>query len=188
MTEEALTNFHQELQMLSKATETFATTLPALVPSGDINVHILRNQIFTHTLVRMAFIHLNIKFAANDTSANMRCVDAAIAMVKLFDGVDLVRLEMLPPIMAVSVVILRTEHGLLNYCQNAWLTAGQVLIQEVVRLNTINAQEPDMPPIVARKEEVINLLDRLELMMITVGAKAPIFSELLSPALRLRAI
>lgn len=58
----------------------------------------------------------------------------------------------------------------------------------MVRLNTISAQEPDMPPIVARKEEVINLLDRLELMMITVGTKAPIFSELLSPALRLRAI
>jgi len=159
MTEEALANFHRELQMLSKATETFATTLPALVPSGDINVHTLRNQIFAHTLVRMAFVHLNIKFAANDASANTRCVDAAIAMVKLFDGVDLVRLEMLPPIMA-----------------NAWLTAGQVLIQEVVRLNTVGAQEPDTPPIAARKEEVTNLLDRLELMMITVGTKAPIFS------------
>jgi hypothetical protein len=27
-----------------------------------------------------------------------------------------------------------------------------------------------------------NLLDRLELIMVTVGAKAPIFGELLSPA------
>ena len=106
MAAEALANFHRELQMLSKTTETFATTLPALVPSGDINVHTLRNQIFAHTLVRTAFIHLNIKLAADDTSANMRCVEAAIAMIKLFDGVDLVRLEMLPSIVAVSAVIL----------------------------------------------------------------------------------
>ena len=116
MTEEALANLNRELQILSKATETFAATLPAFVPSGDINVHTLRNQIFAHTLVRMAFIHLNIKFAANDASANVRCVEAAIAMVKLFDGVDLVRLEMLPPIMAVSVVTLRAEYSSLNYC------------------------------------------------------------------------
>jgi len=109
MTEEALATFNQELQTLSKAAETFATTLPSLVPSGDINVHTLRNQIFAHTLVRMAFIHLNIKFAANDISANVRCVEAAIVMVKLFDDVDLVRLEILPPIMAVSVVIPQTE-------------------------------------------------------------------------------
>jgi hypothetical protein len=116
MTKETLATFHRELQMLTKTTETFATTLPALVPSGDINVHTLRNQIFAHTLVRMAFIHLNIKFAANDTSANVRCVEAAIAMVKLFDGVDLVRVEMLPPIMAVSADILRVGDSLLNYC------------------------------------------------------------------------
>lgn len=103
MTEEALATFDRELQTLSKATEIFATTLPALVPSGDINVHTLRNQILAHTLVRMASIHLNIKFFAKDVSANVSCVEAAIAMVKLFDDVDLVRLEMLPPIMAVSV-------------------------------------------------------------------------------------
>jgi uncharacterized protein YkuJ len=54
----------------------------------------------------MTFIHLNIKFVASDASANTRCVEAAIAMVKLFDDVDLVRLEILPPIMAVSAVIL----------------------------------------------------------------------------------
>lgn len=57
----------------------------------------------------MAFIHLNIKLAANDMSANARCVKAAIAMVKLFDDVDLVRLELLPSIMAVSAAILLTE-------------------------------------------------------------------------------
>lgn len=106
MTEEALITFNRELQTLSTATETFAATLPALVPSGDVNAHALRNQIFAHTLVRMAFIHLNIKFAANDIPANVRCVEAAVAMVKLFDDVDLVRLEVLPPIMAVSTVIL----------------------------------------------------------------------------------
>lgn len=107
-TEEALADFDRELQALSKTTETFAATLPALVPSGDINVHALRNQILAHTLVRMAFVHLNVKSAANDASVNARCVEAAIAMVKLFDDVDLVRLEMLPPIMAVSAVILLT--------------------------------------------------------------------------------
>lgn len=63
--------------------------------------------------------------------------------------------------------------------------AGQVLIQEIVRLNNIGAQSPETLPIAARKEEVTNLLDRLELMMVTVGTKAPIFSELLSPTLRL---
>jgi len=61
--------------------------------------------------------------------------------------------------------------------------AGQVLIQEIVRLNAIGAQSSDVLPIAARKEEVTKLFDRLELMMVTVGAKAPIFSELLSPAL-----
>ena len=58
--------------------------------------------------------------------------------------------------------------------------AGQVFIQEIVRLNTMGAQSSDVLPIAARKEEIINLLDRLELMMVTVGAKAPIFSELFS--------
>ena len=56
--------------------------------------------------------------------------------------------------------------------------AGQVLIQEVVRLNAIGVQSSDVPPIAARKEEIINLLDRLEFMMVTIGTKAPIFSEL----------
>ncbi|KAF9653433.1 hypothetical protein BDM02DRAFT_1922617 [Thelephora ganbajun] len=159
MADEALAAFDRELQILSKVTETFATTLPSLVPSGDVNVHTLRNQIFAHTLVRMAFIHLNIKFAANDISANVRCVEAAIVIVKLFDDIDLARLEVLPPTMA-----------------NAWLTAGQVFIQEIVRLTTIGSQPSDVLPITTRKEEVTNLLDRLELMMATVGAKAPIFS------------
>ena len=109
MTEESLATFDRELQMLSKATETFAATLPVLAPSGDINVHTLRSQVFAHTLVRMTFIHLNLKFAVNDASANARCVEAAIAMVKLFDDVDLARLEMLPPIIAVSAIILWAE-------------------------------------------------------------------------------
>jgi len=182
MTEEAVTAFDRGLQTLSKATEAFVTTLPSLVPSSDINVHTLRNQILAHTLVRMTFIHLNAKFAANDISANARCVEAAIAVVKLFDDVDLVRLEILPPIMAVSAVI-PERTNFLNYYQNAWLTAGQVLIQEIARLNNIGAQSPDILPNSARKEEVINLLDRLELMMVTVGAKGPIFSEFSSPAL-----
>ena len=108
MTEETLATFNLELQTLRKTAETFAATLPPLVPSGDINVHTLRGQIFAHTLIRMAFIHLSIKFATNDISANLRCVEAAIAVVKLFDDVDLVKLEILPPIMAVSEVILRT--------------------------------------------------------------------------------
>lgn len=60
--------------------------------------------------------------------------------------------------------------------------AGQVLIQEVVHLNTIGAQPSDMLPDEARKGEITKLLDRLELMMITVGTKAPIFSELFSPS------
>lgn len=101
---EALATFNQELQTLTNATETFAATLPPLVPSGDINVHALRNQIHAHTLVRMAFINLSIKFSASDISANARCVEAAIAMIKLLDDVDLVRLEILPPIIAVSAV------------------------------------------------------------------------------------
>lgn len=106
MSEEALAALNRDLQALTKATETFATTLPAIVPSGDVNAHTLRNQIFAHTLVRMTFVHLNIKSGVNDVTANTRCVEAAIAMVKLFDDVDLVRLEMLPPVMAVSTVIL----------------------------------------------------------------------------------
>ena len=108
MTEEALTAFNQELETLNKAAETFATALPSLVPSGDVNVHTLRDQLSAHTLVQMAFVHLNIKFAANDISSNVRCVEAAIAMVRLLDDVDLVALEMLPPIIAVSAAILRT--------------------------------------------------------------------------------
>ena len=94
--------------MLTTTIETFVTTLPPITPSGDVNVHVLRNQVLAHTLVRMAFVHLNHKFAATDITASVRCVEAAIAMIKLFDDVDLVRLEMLPPIMAVSAVILRT--------------------------------------------------------------------------------
>ena len=39
----------------------------------------------------------------------------------------------------------------------------------------------DILPIVARKEELTNFLDRLELLMATVGTKASIFSELLAP-------
>jgi len=109
MTEEALTAFNLELETLSKAAEAFAITLPSLVRSSDVNVHTLRDQIFAHTLVRMAFIHLNIKFATSDASANVRCVEAALAMVRLLDDVDLVALELLSPIMAVSAVILRME-------------------------------------------------------------------------------
>lgn len=105
MKEEALVAFNQELQKLTQVTETFAATLPALVTSGDINIHALRDQILAHTLVDMAFIHLNINFATSDISANVRCVEAATAMIKLFDDIDLVRLEILPPIIAVSAVI-----------------------------------------------------------------------------------
>ena len=54
----------------------------------------------------MAFIHLNIKFSTSDVSANIRCVETAIAMIKLLDDVDLARLEMLPPTIAVGVVVL----------------------------------------------------------------------------------
>lgn len=106
MKDEVLVTLNQELQALTTATEAFVTTLPSITPSGDVNIHILRGQILAHTLVRMAFIHLNIKFAPNDIIAGVRCVEAAIAMIKLFDDVDLARLEMLPPIMAVSAVIL----------------------------------------------------------------------------------
>lgn len=106
MSEEALAALNRELEALSKAAETFANTLPAIVPSGDVNAHTLRNQIFAHTLVRMTFVHLNLKLGVSDVAANTRCVEAAIAMVKLFDDVDLVRLEMLPPVMAVSTAIL----------------------------------------------------------------------------------
>ena len=108
MTEGALTIFNRELETLNKAAETFATTLPPLVPSSDVNVHKLRDKIYVHTLIRMTFIHLNIKFATNDISANVRCVEAATAMVGLLDDVDLVALEIFPPIIAVSAVILRT--------------------------------------------------------------------------------
>lgn len=101
---------NQELQALTTATEAFVATLRSFTSSGDVNIHVLRSQILAHTLVRMAFIHLNIKFAANDITAGVRCVEAAVAIVKLFDDVDLVRLEMLPPIMAVSATIHRTEH------------------------------------------------------------------------------
>lgn len=107
--EEVLATLNQELQMLTTVTEAFVGTLPSITPSGDVNVHILRGQILAHTLVRMTFIHLNIKFVTNDITAGVRCVEAAIAMIKLLDDVDLVRLEMLPPIMTVSAAILRTE-------------------------------------------------------------------------------
>lgn len=106
MTEEALTTFGRELQLLRKAAETFAATLPSLVPSSNVDAHTLRSQVSAHMLIQMAFIHLNTKFADDDTSANVRCVEAAIAMVKLFDDVDLVGLEILPPIMAVSPIAL----------------------------------------------------------------------------------
>jgi len=35
----------------------------------------------------------------------------------------------------------------------------------------------DILPIASRKEEMTSLLDRLELIMATIGTKAPIFSE-----------
>lgn len=159
MKEEALATFNQELQKLSNATETFATTLPNIVPSGDINIHTLRNQIFAHTLVHMAFIHLNINFATSDISASARCVEAAVAMITLFDDIDLVRLEILPPIIA-----------------SAWLTAGRVLIEEIIRLNAMAVGSSDILPAASRKEEMTSLLDRLELIMATIGTKAPIFS------------
>jgi len=108
MTEGALTTFDQELETLNNAAEIFATTLPPLAPSSDVNVHMLRDKIYANTLVRMAFIHLNIKFATNDISANMRCVEAASAMVGVMDDVDLITLGILPPVVAVSAVILRT--------------------------------------------------------------------------------
>ena len=92
--------------MLTTAAEAFVATIPSITPSGDVNIHVLRGQVLAHTLVRMTFIHLNSKFATSDITAGVRCVEAAIAMIKLFDDVDLVRLEMLPPIMAVSTVIL----------------------------------------------------------------------------------
>lgn len=50
----------------------------------------------------------------------------------------------------------------------------------MVRLNSAGALSSDVLN-VARKGEMINLLDRLELMMVTVGTKAPIFSESLNP-------
>lgn len=109
MKEEVLATLNQELQALTTTTDAFFANLPPLTPSGDVNIHALRSQLLVHTLVRMAFIHLNNKFAINDITASVRCVEAAIAMIKLFDDVDLVRLEMLPPIMAVSATILRTE-------------------------------------------------------------------------------
>ena len=110
MTEGALTTFNRELETLNNVTETFATTLPPLTSSSDVNVHKLRDKIYAHTLVRMAFIHLNIKFATNDISANVRCVEAAITMVRLLDDVDLIALEILPPVVAVSAVILRMRY------------------------------------------------------------------------------
>jgi hypothetical protein len=109
MKEEALATFNQALQKLTQVTETFAATLPALVPSGDINMHALRNQILAHTLVHMAFIHLNINFATSDTAANVRCVEAATAMITLFNDIDLIRLEILPPVIAVSTDAPLTE-------------------------------------------------------------------------------
>jgi hypothetical protein len=125
---EALATFNRELQTLTNATETFAATLPPLVPSGDINVHVLRNQIHAHTLVRMAFINLGIKFSASDISANVRCVEAAIAMIKLLDDVDLVRLEILPPIIAVSAVASRMTWQaklLLERLADGWASLNQ---------------------------------------------------------------
>lgn len=56
------------------------------------------------------------------------------------------------------------------------------MIQEITRLNTMTVQSSDILPIAARKEEVANLLDRLELIMVTVGTKAPIFGEFLGTA------
>lgn len=56
------------------------------------------------------------------------------------------------------------------------------MVNEIVRLNTMAVQSSDILPIAARKEEVTNFLDRLELLMVTVGTKASIFSELHSPA------
>lgn len=109
MKEEGIATLNQELQALTTTTEAFVVNLPSLTSSGDVNVHALRGQLLAHTLVRMAFIHLNNKFAINDIAANVRCVEAAIAIIKLFDDVDLVRLEMLPPTMAVSAAVLRTE-------------------------------------------------------------------------------
>ena len=108
MTEPALAAFNRDLQTLSKAAETFSTTLPSIVPSNDVNVHALRSQVSALTLIQMAFIHLNIKFSANDPSANARCVEAATAIVKLLDDVDLIVLEILPPIIAVSAATPQT--------------------------------------------------------------------------------
>lgn len=43
-------------------------------------------------------------------------------------------------------------------------------------------QSSDLLPIAARKEEVTHFLDRLELLMATIGTRASIFSELHGPA------
>lgn len=56
-------------------------------------------------------------------------------------------------------------------------------MNEIARLNALALQSSDILPIAARKEEVMHFLDRLELLMVTVGTKASIFGESLSPAL-----
>lgn len=56
-----------------------------------------------------------------------------------------------------------------------WLTCGQVLIREIVRLRTENS--PDLYAQLAREEELVKLLDKFQFVLLSIGAKVPVFRE-----------
>lgn len=58
--------------------------------------------------------------------------------------------------------------------QSLWLTCGQVIIREIVRLRALVT--PDVLARLTMEDELVKLLDRLEFIVLSLGVKAPIFS------------
>jgi hypothetical protein len=56
-----------------------------------------------------------------------------------------------------------------------WLTCGQVLIREVVRLRV----EPsaDVYTRITREEELVKLLDKIQFVLLSIGTKVPVFRK-----------
>lgn len=82
--------------------ETLYAKIPKFVP-GDVNVHAARLTVLTHTILRTATIHLNVVFARQESAANAKCVEAAIATAHSLDEVDWMRLAFGPTTLGVSL-------------------------------------------------------------------------------------
>jgi hypothetical protein len=164
----ALLGFDQQIE---KFYSTIAPVTPNITSTRSI-----RELIIVRSLTLGAIINLNSVRAEQDGSCNQRCVSSAIAMVTLFDDIDIHGLGYLGPIMGVSVHLINPRHVLCTntYEQNLWRRAGQVLICECLHLR--GYRDP-ASPLSFREESLRRTLHRLIAVMEPFSRTSPYISE-----------